>query len=147
MKTYLLSLFVAQFPLPMTEKPFLVSMSDDAVVPINRRALVGEWQCRFTFPLVGDRILDEHLKLDKYGSFSSQGKFEYYLDNQAKPVLFSFSAQGNWGFHQLQLRLDYAPFNIEPMSELSEPYLGDIKKSTYLQPIKGHVELCLMLRG
>ncbi|MCG9676629.1 hypothetical protein L1D33_24315 [Vibrio chagasii] len=133
MKTYLLSLLVAQFPLPIAAKPFLASMSDDAVVPITRRSLVGWWQCRFTFPLIGDRILDEHLKLDKDGSFSSQGRFEYYLGNQDKPVLFSFSAQGNWAIYQHQLRLEYAPFNIEPMGELSEQYLNDIKK-IYLSP-------------
>lgn len=133
MKTYLLSLLVAQFPLPIADKLFLTSMSDDAVVPITRQSLVGGWQCRFTFPLVGDRILDERLKLDRDGNFSSQGKFEYYLDNQAKPALFSYSAQGNWDFYQHQLRLEYAPFDIEPMSELSEQYVDDIKK-IYLSP-------------
>lgn len=133
MKTYLLSLFVAQFPLPMANKPSLVSMSDNAIVSITRQVLVGWWQCWFTFPLIGDRILNEHLRLDKDGSFSSQGTFEYFLSNHDKPAIFSFSAQGNWDFYQHQLRLEYAPFDIEPMGELSEQYINDIKK-IYLSP-------------
>jgi hypothetical protein len=136
MKTYLMSLFFAQFPLPAVDGPLLELTMGNTIVP-SPQVLVGSWQCRFTFPLIGDRILNESLSLAEDGHFSSKGEFEYYLESPRQIARFSFSAQGKWNYSLNQLHLNYAPFEIKPVDALSRKYLQDIEKIYLSKSYKG----------
>ena len=136
MKAYLMSLLVTLLALPAVEGSLLKLTMEKAIVP-SRQGLVGDWQCRFTFPLIGDRILNESLSLAEDGHFLSKGEFVYYLAPSSDIARFSFSAQGKWNYSLNQLRLNYAPFEIQPVDALSQQYLKDIEKIYLSKSYKG----------
>lgn len=99
----------------------------------TKEDLFGDWNCKFTFPLVGDRILEESIKLKENNEFSTSGKFTYFLPKESKNAYFIFNSEGEWDYYNSKIKILYKPFDIDPMDRFSKEYISDIE-AIYLRP-------------
>ncbi|MCK6263841.1 hypothetical protein KP803_11230 [Vibrio sp. ZSDE26] len=100
---------------------------------VSKQELIGNWQCKFTFPLVGDRILYESIQLKDGKQFTAQGDFTYFLPKESQNATFSFESDGKWEFYNFELKLFYQPFEIIPLDDFSKRFLDDLE-SEYIKP-------------